>query len=140
MYIVVLYLHLLLCCPQTVLWAIFTFYVQQKLLIPTSSAFSLSGFGSSASSSGGSSALKSPPPSSSKSRNHSKRIVTASAMWTLLHDFGVCPGLCSRSRLNNCLSSLQQPGQLPSVHCVAATKPDSDAMISFHSFQKVRAC
>jgi hypothetical protein len=56
----------------------------------------------------------------------------------MLHDFGVCPGLCSKTMLNNCISSLVQPGQLPSIHYQATSKlSQSEAVISFHSFQKV---
>jgi len=98
---------------ETVLWAMFTFYVQHKLLIPSTTK-------------------------TSKNRNHSKRIMSIQALWTMLHDFGVCPTLCSKTMLNNCMSSLLQPGQLPSIHFPATSKLNqSEAMVSFHSFQKL---
>ena len=131
---------------QTVLWAIFTFYVPhtQKLLIPSSSS-------------------KSPKNSTkSKIRNHSKRILSLQALWTLLHDFGICPMLCSRTRLSNLAAALltppsQQagpqgaklpavlspapgpgPGPAPGPAPASSSKMShSEAVLSFHSFHKV---
>ena len=91
----------------------FTFYVQQKLLIPSSSK-------------------------SSKNRNFSKRIMSIQALYTLLHDFGICPMLLSRTSLQNAVFTLLQPGQLPTIFKSAASKlSQSEAVISFHSFCKV---
>lgn len=105
------------------LWAIFTFYVphSHKLLIPSSAA-----------------------KNNNKTRMYSKRILSIQALWSLLQDFGICPMLCSRARLNTVVATLltaapssqtQRQGHFDSPP--PSKLNQSEAVLSFHTFYKV---
>jgi len=108
-------LNLLLRINEHVLWDIFTYYVQNKLSIPSQNM--------------------------SDKKRVSKRILSLGGVWNLLTDFAVCPILCSKSCLKSIVDSLMAPGQLPTIFYspdIPAPKLKStEPVISFNGFYKI---